>query len=109
MDASNILKPSLARGEMQTIGTTTIAEYRKHIEKDRALERRFQPVMVPEPTQDEAIEMLMALKDKYESYHNVAIPDTVIHAAVRLSSRYIGDRFLPDKAKTAFLFCLFCY
>lgn len=98
MDASNILKPSLARGEVQTIGTTTITEYRKYIEKDRALERRFQPVMVPEPTQDQAIEMLRALKDKYEAFHKVSISDKAIDSAVRLSARYIGDRFLPDKA-----------
>lgn len=98
MDASNILKPSLARGEIQTIGTTTVTEYRKYIEKDRALERRFQPVLVPEPTPEEAIEMLAALKDKYEAFHKVAIPDEVIRSAVRLSARYVGDRFLPDKA-----------
>lgn len=98
MDASNILKPSLARGELQTIGTTTLMEYRKYIEKDRALERRFQPVLVPEPAPEEAIEMLMALKDKYEAFHKVAIPDETVRAAVRLSARYIGDRFLPDKA-----------
>lgn len=98
MDASNILKPSLARGEIQTIGTTTVTEYRKYIEKDRALERRFQPVLVPEPTPEEAIEMLAALKDKYEAFHKVAIPDEAIRSAVRLSARYVGDRFLPDKA-----------
>lgn len=98
MDASNILKPSLARGEMQTIGITTITEYRKYIEKDPALERRFQPVLIKEPTPEEAIEMLHAIKDKYEAFHKVSIPDETITAAVRLSARYIGDRFLPDKA-----------
>lgn len=98
MDASNILKPSLARGELQTIGTTTITEYRKHIEKDPALERRFQPVQVPEPTTEQAIQMLRAIRDKYEAFHKVSIPDEAIEAAVRLSQRYIGDRFLPDKA-----------
>ena len=98
MDASNILKPSLARGELQTIGTTTLTEYRKYIEKDPALERRFQPVLVPEPTVDQAVDMLRALRDKYEAYHKVSIPDEAIDAAVRLSQRYVGDRFLPDKA-----------
>lgn len=98
MDASNILKPSLARGELQTIGTTTITEYRKYIEKDPALERRFQPVLVLEPSEDQAIEMLHALRDKYEAFHKVSIPDETIEAAVKLSKRYVGDRFLPDKA-----------
>ncbi|MCL5019000.1 MAG: AAA family ATPase, partial [Patescibacteria group bacterium] len=98
MDASNILKPSLARGELQTIGTTTITEYRKYIEKDPALERRFQPVQILEPTEDAAIEMLHALRDKYEAFHKVSIPDEAIDAAVHLSKRYVGDRFLPDKA-----------
>lgn len=98
MDASNILKPSLARGELQVIGTTTITEYRKYIEKDPALERRFQPVLVAEPNAETAIEMLTALRDKYEAFHRVKIPDTAIEAAVRLSQRYIADRFLPDKA-----------
>ncbi|MBL7150446.1 AAA family ATPase [Candidatus Microgenomates bacterium] len=98
MDASNILKPSLARGELQTIGTDTIAEYRRYIEKDPALERRFQPVMVAEPTVEQAINMLRALRDRYEAFHKVSIPDDAVEAAVRLSSRYIGDRFLPDKA-----------
>lgn len=98
MDASNILKPSLARGELQVIGTTTITEYRTHIEKDPALERRFQPVYVAEPTAEVAIEMLTALRDKYEAFHRVKISDEAIEAAVRLSQRYIGDRFLPDKA-----------
>ncbi|MCD8237744.1 MAG: ATP-dependent Clp protease ATP-binding subunit [Clostridiales bacterium] len=98
MDASNILKPSLARGEMHVIGATTLNEYRKYIEKDAALERRFQPVMVDEPLQDEAIKMLFGLRDKYEAHHNVKITDDAIEAAVKLSSRYITDRFLPDKA-----------
>src|SRR3989344_1583486 len=98
MDASNILKPSLARGELQTIGTTTITEYRKYIEKDPALERRFQPILVSEPSPDTAIEMLAAIRDKYEAFHRVKISDEAIDAAVKLSSRYIGDRFLPDKA-----------
>ncbi len=98
MDASNILKPSLARGELQTIGTTTVTEYRKYIEKDPALERRFQPVQVAEPTTEVAIEMLMAIRDKYEAFHRVKITDEAIDAAVKLSQRYIGDRFLPDKA-----------
>ena len=98
MDASNILKPSLARGEMQTIGTTTITEYRKYIEKDRALERRFQPVLINEPSPDEAVEMLRGTKDKYEAFHKVSISDDAVKSAVKLSSRYIGDRFLPDKA-----------
>ena len=98
MDASNILKPSLARGELQTIGTDTIAEYRRYIEKDPALERRFQPIMVPEPTIEGAMNMLRAIRDKYEAFHKVSIPEEAIEAAVRLSSRYIGDRFLPDKA-----------
>ncbi len=98
MDASNILKPSLARGELQTIGTTTVVEYRKYIEKDPALERRFQPVLVSEPTPEVAIQMLLALRDKYEAFHRVKISDEAIAAAVKLSQRYIGDRFLPDKA-----------
>jgi len=98
MDASNILKPALSRGELQVIGATTMEEYRKHIERDAALERRFQPVLVDEPTEDEAILMLFALRDKYEAHHNVKISDEAIHAAVKLSGRYISDRFLPDKA-----------
>lgn len=97
-DAANILKPSLARGELQIIGATTIEEYRKHIEKDAALERRFQPVMVDEPSQDEAIEILKGIKDKYEAHHKVKITDEAIESAVKLSTRYIGDRYLPDKA-----------
>ncbi len=98
VDAANILKPSLARGEMQVIGATTLDEYRKHIEKDAALERRFQPVTVGEPSEDEAIEILMGIRDKYEAHHKVKITDDAIVAAVKMSARYIGDRFLPDKA-----------
>ncbi|HHZ06008.1 MAG TPA: ATP-dependent Clp protease ATP-binding subunit [Clostridiales bacterium] len=97
-DAANILKPSLARGDFQVIGATTINEYRKNIEKDAALERRFQPVMVGEPTQEEAIEILKGLRDRYEAHHKVKITDEAIEQAVKLSSRYITDRYLPDKA-----------
>lgn len=97
-DAANILKPSLARGDFQVIGATTISEYRKNIEKDAALERRFQPVTVGEPSEDETIEILKGLRDRYEAHHKVAITDDAIKAAVVLSSRYISDRFLPDKA-----------
>ena len=97
-DAANILKPSLARGELQIIGATTIEEYRKHIEKDAALERRFQPVMVEEPSEEEAIEILIGLKGAYENHHHVTITDEALEAAVHLSARYINDRFLPDKA-----------
>lgn len=98
LDASNFLKPALARGELQLIGATTLTEYRKYVEKDPALERRFQPVLVPEPTVEQAIKMLKAIKDKYEAFHRVKIPDDVIEAAVKYSKRYVGDRFLPDKA-----------
>lgn len=98
IDASNILKPSLARGELQLIGATTINEYRKYIEKDAALERRFQPVTVGEPSVEETILILKGLKDKYEAHHNVEISDDAIDAAAKLSARYISDRFLPDKA-----------
>ena len=98
IDASSILKPSLARGELQIIGATTIDEYRKHIEKDAALERRFQPVMVEEPSEEEAEEILSGLRHVYEEHHNVKITDDAVHAAVHLSVRYINDRFLPDKA-----------
>ena len=97
-DAANILKPALARGEFQLIGATTIAEYRKNIEKDSALERRFQPVTVSEPSEDDAVLILRGLKDKYEAHHKVRITDAAIDAAVHLSARYINDRFLPDKA-----------
>ena len=98
LDASNFLKPALARGELQLIGATTLTEYRKYIERDPALERRFQPVLVQEPTIEQAIKMLKAIKDKYEAFHRVKIPDDVVEAAVKLSKRYVGDRFLPDKA-----------
>ncbi len=98
VDAANILKPSLARGEIQVIGATTIDEYRKHIEKDAALERRFQPVTVGEPTPEEAVQILRGLRDKYEAHHKVKITDEAIEAAVKMSHRYIPDRFLPDKA-----------
>jgi len=98
LDAANILKPALARGEMQVIGATTMDEYRKHIEKDAALERRFQPVMIDEPSEEEAIEILRGIRDKYEAHHSVQITDDAISAAVGLSARYLTDRFLPDKA-----------
>jgi ATP-dependent Clp protease ATP-binding subunit ClpC len=98
IDAANILKPLLARGEIQVIGATTINEYRKYIEKDAALERRFQPVTVGEPNESEALQILLGLRDKYEAHHKVRITDQALEAAVRLSSRYISDRFLPDKA-----------
>ncbi len=98
IDASNILKPSLARGELQLIGATTLNEYRKYIEKDAALERRFQPVTVGEPSMEETIEILKGLRDKYEAHHSIKIDDSAIDAAVKLSERYITDRFLPDKA-----------
>lgn len=98
IDASNILKPSLARGEIQVIGATTLNEYRKHIEKDAALERRFQPITVGEPTKEEAVEILKGVRDKYEAHHRVKITDDALEAAVKLSDRYITDRFLPDKA-----------
>lgn len=98
IDAANILKPMLARGEIQLVGATTIDEYRKHIEKDAALERRFQPVMVEPPSKEESVEILKGLRDKYEAHHNIKITDEAIEAAVKLSDRYIMDRFLPDKA-----------
>ena len=98
MDASNILKPSLARGEIQIIGATTVDEYRKHIEKDAALERRFQPVMIEEPTEEESVAILKGLRKAYEEHHHVQITDSALQAAVKLSTRYINDRFLPDKA-----------
>ncbi|HEY9881536.1 MAG TPA: ATP-dependent Clp protease ATP-binding subunit [Leptolyngbyaceae cyanobacterium] len=98
IDAANILKPALARGELQCIGATTLDEYRKHIERDAALERRFQPVMVGEPTVDETIEILHGLRDRYEQHHKLKISDEALEAAARLSDRYISDRFLPDKA-----------
>jgi len=98
MNAANILKPALARGEVQIIGATTLEEYRKHIEKDSALERRFQPVLVEEPTVEESVEIIKGIKDYYEDYHKVIISDEMIELAVRMSERYIHDRFLPDKA-----------
>ncbi|MDY4515675.1 MAG: ATP-dependent Clp protease ATP-binding subunit [Lachnospiraceae bacterium] len=98
MDASNIMKPALSRGEIQVIGATTIGEYRKHIEKDPALERRFQPVTVEEPSEEEAVEILKGLRPNYEKYHRVKITDEALMAAAELSKRYISDRFLPDKA-----------
>lgn len=98
IDAANILKPALARGELQCVGATTLNEYRKHIEKDAALERRFQPIIVGEPTVEETIEILKGLRDRYEAHHKVQITDASIEAAAKLSDRYISDRFLPDKA-----------
>ncbi|OUM89098.1 MAG: ATP-dependent Clp protease ATP-binding subunit ClpC [Bacillus thermozeamaize] len=98
IDASNILKPALARGELQCIGATTLDEYRKYIEKDAALERRFQPILVEQPTPEEAIQILKGLRDRYEAHHRVKITDEAIEQAVKLSDRYIADRFLPDKA-----------
>ena len=98
MDAANILKPALARGEMQCLGATTLDEYRKHIERDAALERRFQPVRVGEPSVEETIEILFGLRDTYEQYHKVTISDSAVESAAKLSDRYISDRFLPDKA-----------
>jgi ATP-dependent Clp protease ATP-binding subunit ClpC len=98
IDAANIMKPALARGELQCIGATTLDEYRKHVEKDAALERRFQPIQVSEPTVDETIQILKGLRDRYEAHHRVAITDGAIEAAAKLSDRYVTDRFLPDKA-----------
>ncbi|OLZ10994.1 ATP-dependent Clp protease ATP-binding subunit [Sulfobacillus thermosulfidooxidans] len=98
IDAANILKPALARGELQAIGATTLDEYRKYVERDPALERRFQPIMVEEPSADEALQILKGLRDRYEAHHRVNITDEALEAAVRLSDRYVSDRFLPDKA-----------
>ena len=98
MDASNLLKPALARGELHCVGATTLDEYRKHIEKDAALARRFQPVFVGEPTVEDTISILRGLKEKYELHHGVRITDAALVAAATLSNRYITDRFLPDKA-----------
>ncbi len=98
VDASNMLKPALARGELRAIGATTINEYRKYIEKDAALERRFQPIMIDEPTIEDTISILRGLKERYEVHHGVRITDGAIVAAAQLSNRYITDRFLPDKA-----------
>merc|ERR1712089_4152 len=98
MDAADILKPALARGELQCIGATTLDEYRKHIERDAALERRFQPVNVGEPSIDDTIEILRGLRERYEQHHRLKITDDALVAAATLSTRYISDRFLPDKA-----------
>ncbi|GFP31554.1 UvrB/UvrC motif-containing protein, partial [Candidatus Hakubella thermalkaliphila] len=98
IDAASILKPMLARGELQTIGATTLREYRKYVEKDSALERRFQPIYVEQPTVEETIEILQGLRDRYEAHHRIVITDEALVAAARLSARYISDRYLPDKA-----------
>ena len=98
IDAANILKPALSRGEIQIVGATTLGEYRKYIEKDAALERRFQPITLDEPTPEETLEILKGIRDKYEAHHRVKISDKALEAAVNLSIRYISDRFLPDKA-----------
>src|SRR5947207_12539070 len=98
LDAGNMLKPMLARGELHLVGATTLDEYRKHIEKDAALERRFQPIFVGEPTVDDTISILRGLRERYEVHHGVRITDNALVAAATLSHRYIGDRFLPDKA-----------
>src|SRR5207248_5179036 len=98
IDAANLLKPALARGELRAIGATTLDEYRKHIEKDAALERRFQPIIVSEPTVEDTISILRGLRERYEIHHGVRIKDAAIVAAAVLSNRYISDRFLPDKA-----------
>jgi ATP-dependent Clp protease ATP-binding subunit ClpC len=98
VDAANILKPALSRGELQVIGATTLEEYRKHIESDAALERRFQPIVVNEPTIEETIEILKGIKSAYEEHHRLTISDEALEAAARLSARYVADRFLPDKA-----------
>merc|ERR1712060_511496 len=98
IDAANILKPALSRGELQCIGATTLEEYRKHIEKDAALERRFQPVMIGEPSVDETIEILYGLRDRYEKHHKLVISDEALVAAAKFADQYIADRFLPDKA-----------
>src|SRR2546428_5753829 len=98
IDASNMLKPALARGELQCIGATTLDEFRKYIEKDGALERRFQPIMVDPPSVDQTIQIIRGLRDKYEAHHGAKYSDDAIVAAVKLADRYINDRFLPDKA-----------
>ena len=98
MDASNMLKPALARGELQCVGATTLDEYQKHIEKDAALERRFAPVFVEEPSQEDTLKMLLGLRDRYEAHHKVHFSDDALAAAVKLSARYVTDRRLPDKA-----------
>jgi ATP-dependent Clp protease ATP-binding subunit ClpC len=98
VDAANILKPALSRGELQVIGATTLEEYRKHIESDAALERRFQPIVVNEPSIEETIEILKGIKSAYEEHHRLSISDDALESAARLSARYVADRFLPDKA-----------
>jgi ATP-dependent Clp protease ATP-binding subunit ClpC len=98
MDASNIIKPALSRSELQCVGATTLNEFRKHIEKDSALERRFQQVKVDEPTIEDAIEIMKGLREKYESHHKVSYADDALEASVKLTSRYLTSRFLPDKA-----------
>jgi ATP-dependent Clp protease ATP-binding subunit ClpB len=98
MDASNLLKPALARGELHCVGATTLDEYRKHVEKDAALARRFQPVFVGEPTVEDTVSILRGLKEKYEQHHGVRVTDSALVAAATLGNRYITDRFLPDKA-----------
>ena len=98
IDAANIMKPELARGDIRVIGATTVTEYKKYIEKDGALERRFQPILVEEPSREKAIEILLGIKEKYEDHHNVVIDNSAIESSVDLSIRYVNDRFLPDKA-----------
>src|SRR5210317_57935 len=98
MDAANLIKPALARGELHCIGATTLNEYRKYVEKDKALERRFQPVMVDEPTVEDTIDILRGIKEKYEAHHGIRIQDAALISAATLSRRYVADRFLPDKA-----------
>src|SRR5205807_9669930 len=98
VDAANMLKPALARGELRCIGATTLDEYRKYIEKDKALERRFQPILIGEPSVEDTIAILRGLKERYEVHHGIRIRDSALVAAARLSQRYITDRFLPDKA-----------
>ena len=98
MDAANILKPALARGDLQCIGATTADEYKKHFEKDAALARRFQPVQVGEPNEEDAVSILFGLRDRYEAFHKARITDEAVRASVKLSARYISDRYLPDKA-----------
>src|SRR5690606_27340028 len=97
MDASNIVKPYLARGQLQLIGTTTTAEFRKYFEKDKAFERRFQPIIVEEPSEEVAVDMMNIIKPKYEKFHNVVMTPESVEAAVSLSKKYIGERYLPDK------------
>ncbi len=98
VDAANILKPALSRGELQVIGATTLEEYRKHIESDAALERRFQPIVVNEPSVEETIQILRGIREKYEEHHKLRISDDALEAAAKLSARYVTERFLPDKA-----------